>query len=96
MQMTVDGYVAGPNGELNWMTPNWDQPLIQRVTEITDNSDTILMGRKMTADFVNYWGNVLDNQPESPEFPFAKKMVALPRVVFTKTQKSIAGKNANC
>ena len=78
------------------MTPNWDEPLIQRVVEITDSSDVILMGRKMTTDFVNYWENVLDNQPESREFIFAKKMVDMPKIVFTKTQKSVAGKKYNC
>ena len=85
MQITVDGFVAGPNGELDWMTSDLeDDKLYQYVTFLTDSSDTILMGRKMTDEFVNYWTNVLKN-PESPEYAFAKKMVDIPKVVFTRT-----------
>lgn len=51
---------------------------------LTDSCDTILMGRKMTDGFVNYWTGVLEN-PESPEYEFARKMVDYPKVVFTKT-----------
>ena len=85
MQITVDGFVAGPNGELDWMTFNMDDDkLIEHINSITDSSDTILMGRKMTDGFVNYWTGVLKN-PESPEYAFARKMVDYAKVVFTKT-----------
>ncbi len=54
-------------------------------TRLTDSSDTILLGRKMTDGFVSYWTDVVENQPESREFSFAQKMVDKPKVVFTKT-----------
>lgn len=85
MQISVDGYVAGPNGELDWMTWALDDQLLQFINALTDSSDTILMGRKMTDGFVNYWENVVNNQPDSPEYPFARKMVDTPKVVFSKT-----------
>ena len=85
MQISVDGYVAGPNGELDWMTWDHDDQLIQFINDLTDSSDTILLGRKMTDGFVNYWENVVNNQPESPEYSFARKMVDTPKVVFSKT-----------
>src|SRR4030095_7289884 len=84
MQMSVDGFVAGPNGELDWMTWEHGDKLIELINDLTDSSDTILMGRKMTDGFVNYWTNVLNN-PESPEYTFAKKMVDTPKVVCTRT-----------
>src|SRR3954464_13504416 len=85
MQLSVDGFVAGPNGELDWMTFNHDDKILQFINELTDSSDTILLGRKMTDGFVNYWENVVNNQPDSPEYSFAKKMVDTPKVVFSKT-----------
>lgn len=85
MQVSVDGFVAGPNEELDWMVWNWDDELKEFVNSITDTSDPILLGRKMTDGFVNYWTNVVKNQPDSPEFTFAKKMIDKPKVVFTKT-----------
>src|SRR5258706_1454946 len=84
VQMSVDGYVAGPNGEMDWMTWNLDDKLLQYINSLTDTSDTILLGRKMTDGFVTYWTNVLTT-PESPEYSFAKKMVDTKKVVFTRT-----------
>lgn len=83
-QMTVDGFVAGPNGELDWMIFGADERMSERVNELTDSSDTILMGRKMTDGFIDYWTSVLEN-PESPEYDFARKMIDIPKIVFSKT-----------
>ena len=90
VQMTVDGFVAGPEGQLDWMTRNLDEGVIARIVEITDSSDTILLGRKMTDGFIKYWEAV---QPESPEYVFARRMVNTPKVVFSKTLTRIEGKN---
>ena len=89
MQISVDGFVAGPNGELDWMTWDMDEKLIGFINELTDGSDTILMGRKMTDGFISYWSSVLEN-PESPEYTFAKKMIDIPKVVFTQTLSTSA------
>ncbi len=94
VQMSVDGYVAGPNGEMDWMTWDMDDKLSAYINAITDASDTILLGRKMTDGFVSYWENVVNNQPESAEFSFAKKMVDTPKVVFTKTLEKSEWNNA--
>jgi dihydrofolate reductase len=92
MQATVDGYVAGPEGQLDWMTFDMDQGLIAQINRLTDSSDTILLGRKMTDGFVKYWEQVLTRK-DSPEFGFAQKMVGLPKVVFSKTLDHVEGKN---
>lgn len=85
MDITIDGFVAGPNGELDWMTFDWeDKKLVQYLNSVIDSSDTLLMGRKMTDEFVNYWSNALKN-PKNPEYAFAKKMIDVPKVVFTRT-----------
>jgi len=91
--MTVDGFVAGPDGELDWMTWEMGEKVTVYITELMNTSDTILMGRKMTEGFVTYWENVLDNQPDSPEHPFAQKMVGLPKIVFSKTVDTLPGRN---
>src|SRR5438309_1380802 len=90
VQMTVDGFVAGPEGQLDWMTRNLDEGVIGRIVQLTDTSDTILLGRKMTAGFIEYWEAV---QPQSPEYVFARKMVDTPKVVFSKTLTRVEGKN---
>ncbi len=89
--MTLDGFVAGPNGELDWMIRSSDGR--RRINSLIDSSDTLLMGRKMTDGFVNYWENIVNNQPESPEYTFAKKMVDTPKVVFSQTLDKSAWAN---
>jgi dihydrofolate reductase len=90
MQITADGFVAGPEGQLDWMTFDMDEKLLSFINHLTDTSDTILMGRKMTEGFVNYWESV---KPDSSEYEFAQKMVRMPKIVFSKTVKSITGQN---
>lgn len=90
--MTVDGFVGRKNGELDWMSFESDERSQNRLNELTDSSDTILLGRKMTDDFVNYWTSVAEN-PESPEYAFARKMVDIPKVVFSKTVAESRWKN---
>jgi len=92
MQVTVDGCVAGPEGQLDWMTFEMDPELIAFITHLTDTSDTILLGRKMTGGFVKYWEHAA-TQEDSPEYDFAQKMVGLPKVVFSRTVKHVEGKN---
>ena len=47
VQMTVDGYIAGPNGEMDWMVWDWDEALKQYVTELTEPVDCIVLGRRL-------------------------------------------------
>jgi dihydrofolate reductase len=90
MQITVDGFMAGPEGQLDWMTFDMDPQLLAFINELTDTSSTILLGRNMSPGFIQYWENV---GPESPEYSFAQKMVETEKVVFTRTLHRMDGKN---
>jgi len=69
------------------MTFTPDEGFIRFCNSLIDSSDTILLGRKMTDDFVKYWERVLS---KDPDIPFAKKMVNTPKIVFSRTlEKSI-------
>ena len=92
VQMSVDGFVGRPNGELDWMTWDWDDKIKNYVNELTDSVDTILLGRKMTDGFVSYWTDVV-SRPDDLQYDFARKMVDKPKVVFTKTLDKSPWKN---
>jgi len=92
MQITVDGFVAGPEGQLDWMTWDMDEGLISFINHLTDTSDTILLGRNMTDGFIKYWEHVI-TQPNSPEYSFGQKMVNIPKVVFSNTVARVDGQN---
>ena len=93
MNITTDGFVAGPNGELDWMSTSMEGPQLKILTAITESIDTIVMGRGMVREFTEYWENVVDNQPESPEYKFAKIFVDTPKVVFSRSAKNLPGRN---
>jgi hypothetical protein len=37
VQLSVDGFVAGPNGEMDWMTWNMDEGIIRYINDLTDS-----------------------------------------------------------
>lgn len=92
VQMTVDGYIAGLNGEMDWMVWDWDVELKQYVKEITEPVDCIVLGRKLAQGFIPHWATVAAN-PDDPEFTSGKKFTDTPKVVFTKTLENSAWNN---
>jgi len=100
MQITLDGFVAGPNGENDWVfiggkgDPEALQQVIGLNVELAASCDTILLGRKLgAADFVGYWGNVAENQPENPWRPFAQLMVNHRKIAFSHSETTLADRN---
>lgn len=95
VQMTIDGFVAGPEGQLDWMWLNGKQneAVYQKVIELADSCDTILLGRGMTREFIDHWENVVDNLPDSREQPLAQRMVNMRKIVFSRTQIAMNGRN---
>ena len=84
VQMSVDGYIAGPNGEMDWMVWDRDDKIKKYVDELTKPVDTILLGRKMTDGFISHWTDA-SSKPDDEAYAFAKKMVDTPKIVFSKT-----------
>ena len=81
VQMTVDGYIAGLNGEMDWMTFNWDNELNKYVKEITEPVDCIVLGRKLAQGFIPHWAS----KPEGEDAFGVDKMNNTTKVIFTKT-----------
>jgi dihydrofolate reductase len=92
VQMTVDGYIAGPNSEMNWVTFNWDDELKQYVTAITEPVDCIVLGRKLAEGFIPYWASVAAN-PDDPQFTAGQKFTNTRKIVFTRTLDTSAWAN---
>ena len=86
MQLSIDGFVSGPNGEMDWMTWNWDDELKAYVQSLTDSVDCILLGRKLAEGFIPHWAS-------NPEMDGAEKFNITPKIVFTKTLDTHAWAN---
>jgi len=65
----------------------------RKVIELADSCDTILLGRKMTREFIDHWEDKVDNQPDSPEQSLAHRMVNMRKIVFSRTETAIPGRN---
>lgn len=86
IQMSVDGFIAGPNAEMDWMVWDWDDALKNYVIALTKPVDCIVLGRKLAEGFIPHWSGAA--QIENEEQIFALKMNETLKVVFTKTLKS--------
>ncbi len=100
VQMTIDGFVAGPNGENDWVVipgkqdPEALQQIISFGVELADSCDTFLLGRKLAAaGFFTHWENVADNQPENPWNPLAQLIVNHRKIAFSGSETTLPGRN---
>ncbi|MGZ3751509.1 MAG: dihydrofolate reductase family protein [Mucilaginibacter sp.] len=100
IQITIDGFVAGPNGEFDWafIAGNDDAEALQQVigfgAELAAGCDTFLMGRKLAAStFCSYWENVADNQPDNPWHPLATLIANFRKIAFSSTETTLPGRN---
>ncbi len=100
MQITLDGFVAGPNGENDWVfipgkqNPEALKKTIEFGTELATGCDTLLIGRKLAASgFCNYWEDVADNQPDNPWNAYARLITDLHKTAFGSTETTLPGRN---
>ncbi len=92
--MSVDNYIAGPNGEMDWLVWNWDDKLKGYVNEL-ESVGTILLGRKMTEGFVSHWSDVM-TKPDDPGYAFAKKMIERQSHFYQNIEQIKVGKYGYC
>jgi dihydrofolate reductase len=88
--MSVDGFIAGPNGEIDWIIRNWDGELKKYVHNLTQPADCIVIGRNLAQHFIDHWQ---ERHKENSGDIFARKMVDTPKMVFSRTLKTLSWKN---
>ena len=92
MQITLDGYIAGPNDEMDWMHPA-EQEWADLQADL-DEADTYLLGRKMYPGYSKYWQSLLkDPSDDNDEVKFAKLANKTQHIVFTRGNFSPDWKN---
>ena len=99
IQLSVDGFIADRNHNMNWMiwpySPpewNWDKELQQYHINLTTSSDCILLSHHMAGGFHDHWEKVAQ-YPEDPRYAFAKPVADMHKVVFSRKFKKSEWKN---
>ena len=84
MVVSLDGYIEGPNRELDWFTDG-DPQFEQYADEMIDGVGLALYGRRAYELMLSYWPNAEQNPRSPSDLAFARKMNALPKVVLSRT-----------
>lgn len=92
MQVSLDGFTAGPTGDVSWMLWPWsdrqwpwDEPLRRHHNALTLSSDCILISGRMAEEgFCDHWARVAADRG-NPQAEFAAAIVATPKLVATRT-----------
>jgi dihydrofolate reductase len=92
IHMSLDGFAAGPNDELNWIS--YDQELEQYAHAMHDETDAVIWGRKTYELMAGYWLTVPGN-PEStpPELEHARWLDNATKIVVSRTMESFNWNN---
>lgn len=65
MTMTLDGFFAGPNGELDWMSQTPDQELNDDIVAFFQGIDRGFIGYPTASGMIPYWLSVANNPSAS-------------------------------
>jgi dihydrofolate reductase len=95
--VSVDGFIEGPHGELDWVD-TWEDPF-----DLLPQIDTCILGGGMYPGYEQYWSAVL-NHPHGAlpftgkvasqgEITYARFAERTPHVVLSRTLSKVAWKN---
>jgi dihydrofolate reductase len=76
MSISIDGFVAGPNGELDWLFATGDDGSASWSLATISSAGVHIMGQKTYQTMAAYW-------PTST-LPFAAPMNEIPKVIFSR------------
>jgi dihydrofolate reductase len=89
MHLSLDGFVAGPNGEMNWIKV--DEELFTYVGKRIKEGDTSLYGRVTYQMMENYWPTAADKPTATRhEIEHSKWYKHVHKVVLSKSMKDSA------
>src|SRR5439155_593079 len=92
MHVSLDGFVAGPNGEIDWVY--FDDDLIEDVQSLVNTADTALFGRVTYQLMESYWPNVASSPTATKhDLDHSHWLNPAPKIVFSRTLKNVHWQN---
>ncbi|GGP99617.1 riboflavin biosynthesis protein RibD [Actinomadura coerulea] len=90
VQVTADGYMAGPNGEMDWMTFPWTDDISAYIDALMRPVDCIVLGRRLAEGFIPAW----ESGPEGETQEAIDQINNTPKVVISDGLTESPWKNA--
>ena len=88
MNLSLDGYLSGACGELDWHFEIWNDQMGDKILERLEETDTIILGRVTYEVMAKYWTvKPLEDHFPRQDLAIADKMNHHTKVVFSKTLK---------
>jgi dihydrofolate reductase len=84
MMVSLDGFMEGPNRELDWHVV--DEDFDRYGAQMLASIDAVLLGRVTYQLFADYWPSSTD--------PEARAMNDLPKIVFSRTLEKVEWRNS--
>jgi len=92
LQTSVDGFIEGPNGELDWAMAE-DEETWRDLDETLRSVDTIILGRGMYPAYEQCWLALLAKPTGTKyENAYARRADKIPHIVLSKTLDKVAWK----
>ena len=101
LQVSVDGSIEGPNGEMDWAMAE-DEDSWKDTFEMLSHIDTLILGRRMYPGYEQYWLAVLANPDgvlpfsgrvaSKNEIDYARFADRTPHIVLSKTLDKVSWK----
>jgi dihydrofolate reductase len=89
MGVSLDGFIAGPDGEIDWSAP--DEELHRFHNQQTRELGAHLCGRRLYEEML-YWVTADQNRSAAEhELEFARIWKSHPKIVFSKTLEKVEG-----
>lgn len=95
MTMTLDGFFAGPQGELDWMSQTPDQELNDDIVAFFQRFDSGFIGYPTASGMLSYWLSVANNPSASKEErAIAEAVNRLHPIILSNKEERIEWENA--
>jgi dihydrofolate reductase len=96
MWTTLDGFVAGPNNEMDWIQRSFGPEMGVYEDDLINAADTLLLGRVTYESFAGSWPHVPDNPSVSEEEKaYARKLNAMRKVVISRSLDKVEWNNSS-
>jgi dihydrofolate reductase len=87
MHMTIDGFASAVNGGNDWVFISGpDEAGFQKLIDIADTCDTLLLGRKLAPVFFGHWLNMADSKTDNSQKTFGQVIAKMRKIVFSRTE----------